>query len=198
MVLVAWAALFADLYHIVRGSTSDPVLDVSTRVFLVGVVVAALAAWWLRRPPGIMGASRLGEGSFQKTLGVAGALLAATVFMAAYSVHHTPRPSQLDSILAASGETRGPVMIIGDTDVFAAFGDRMQHRVVDGGQGGVAGERVITSPNRLDARITAIKPAAVVVGPTNEPGVLPGWSPPGYRLLYVDGVNDVYFHENPR
>jgi hypothetical protein len=88
-------------------------------------------------------------------------------------------------------------MIIGDTDVFAAFGDRMQHRVVDGGQGGAAGEAVISSPNRLDARIRAIHPAAVVVGPSNEPGVLPGWSPAGYRLLYIDGGNDVYVHESP-
>ncbi len=197
MILVAWAALVADLYHILRGSTSDPVLDVSTRVLLVSVVVAALTAWWLWRLPGFMGATRPGGGRFQKSLGVAVALLVATVFIAAYSVHRAPRPSRLDSSLAASGEARGPIMIIGDTDVFAAFGDRMQHRVVDGGQGGAAGEAVISSPNRLDARIRAIHPAAVVVGPSNEPGVLPGWSPAGYRLLYIDGGNDVYVHESP-
>jgi hypothetical protein len=199
--VVAWLAVGYDLWAIVRGvhlaSVPEAVMRTPRGVYLSIALVGAfaVAAMSMRvrsaRPRLVI--------SSRPPIAVGGAVvtLAAGVCagLSIVAVRHAPAPSQLDIALAASGRPHGPVMIDGDGDVLGAMGNKLQHHVVSAGGGGASHQIPFSSPALLDARLRSVDPAAVIVGPANWPGVIPGWSPPGYRLLYDQSGHRIYIKD---
>ncbi len=106
--------------------------------------------------------------------------------------HETPVATPLDRLMAADGQPQGTVMVIGVTDVLSTLGSDLQHRLRPAGAGGAAGERPAAGAAQLDAVVARQAPAAIVVGPGDQPGVVAGWRPPGYRDAGLIGPNRVF------
>jgi hypothetical protein len=87
-------------------------------------------------------------------------------------------------------------MIIGDIDAFAAVGYDLRHHLVSAGGGGAPHQVPLMVPEQLNDRVASVHPPAIVVGPLGNPGVIPGWRPEGYRLLYTFSVYKVYIAVN--
>ncbi|MGI8491845.1 MAG: hypothetical protein ACR2NJ_03660 [Acidimicrobiales bacterium] len=215
MQLVAWAAVVADIVSIVHGSSFNPDVDASKPILaagaLVGIVVAGVL-WqtdWLTwvRPVARPGAvPRPGARPAVQPIAVIGMTTVVLVGAGALlAVRHSPNTTALDQVLAASANAassngdraasartaRGPVMIIGDTNIFLTLGAKLNHHLIGAGTG-AAGEVPINSATGLDRAVRAARPVAIVVGPVGQPGVIPGWSPAGYHLAGTTGGNRVY------
>jgi hypothetical protein len=195
---VAWIAVGYDLWAILRGvhlsSVPEAVMRTPRGAFVAVALAGALVVMVLlvRLQSGV--SRRMIAGA--PPLAVRGAALTLAVCicgaMSIVAVRHAPVPSQLDVALASSGRPTGPVMIDGDGDVLGAMGNKLQHHVVSAGGGGASHQVPLLSRVLLDARVRSVDPAAVIVGPTNWPGVIPGWTPPGYHLLYDQSGHRVY------
>jgi hypothetical protein len=219
--VIAWVAITADLVSISHGSAFNADVSVTSLDLLAaaaGGAVVAVGLWRLDVPArsaarrsAIVGVAGInGLAGLSGLAGVAAAAVLVTGMGAVLAKHGAPIPTALDRALEvrangqngqspdltsegvarANSNTR-PVMVIGDTDLFAAMGLKLNYKVVAPGQGGV-GEIPITNSTQLDRILGTIKPAAVVVGPLGQPGVISDWVPPGYALVGIVNGNREY------
>jgi hypothetical protein len=195
---VAGIAIGYDIWGVLHGVhlSSVPAAGIQTpsaRVIVVALVGSAVAVFFLGRWRSGESWRRLAN--MPKVAAGSGVLALALVSAAALSVEavrHAPSPSRLDRALMSAGRPQGPVMIDGDGDVLGAMGNRLQHYVVSAGGSGAPHQAPLSTPALLDARVRSVDPAAVIVGPANWPGVIPGWTPPGYSLLYSESGRRIY------
>ncbi len=199
LLSVAWASFVFDLYHILSGSPSlsfpppgappDWVIAVS-----LGVTVVAMSLLLLASKGGRRQLHLATWRAHRAAACVAGGLAVAAVALAV--AHEEPVPNPLDRALSSAGRPAGPVMIIGDIDAFAAVGYDLRHHLVSAGGGGAPHQVPLMVPEQLNDRVASVHPPAIVVGPLGNPGVIPGWRPEGYRLLYTFSVYKVYIAVN--
>jgi 4-amino-4-deoxy-L-arabinose transferase-like glycosyltransferase len=188
--LIAWIGIGADLVTISKGASFTTNVNVSKGDLAAAALVALIVGLVLLR-------TRLGNVVLRprdptRTWAGAGTVaLAGVVAVAALAVHRAPAHSNLDTALDGVGKGSGTVMVIGDTNVLEALGSKLDHRVIAPGTGR-AGEVPITDPVALDRAIAADQPSVVLLGPDAAPGVIPDWTPPGYKQFAITGANHEY------
>jgi len=196
---VAWIAVGYDLWAVLHGvhlaSVPEAAMPKTRGAFvllaLAGALVVAVWLVWSRPSPSRPNIATLPPITIGTTV-----VVLAIAALSIVAVRHAPAPSRLDMALAVAGRPRGPVMIDGDGDVLGAMGDKLEHQVVSAGGGGAAHQTPLSKAVLLDARVRSVDPAALIVGPTNWPGVIPGWAPLGYRLLYNQAGRHIYIKDS--
>jgi len=199
-LVVSWLALGTDLWTILRGIAGNTSRAPTVPMVLVAAGGAIFVGLVVRSPRRFSNYVALAGSHVTRGL-VAGAVAVASCgALTLIAIRNAPTPSPLDRALAATGRSRGKVMIDGLTDVFYAVGNELQYTVVSAGGGGAAHQVLLDSPALLDARIRRVAPVALIVGTISIAGVtvsgaIPGWTPPGYRLLYTTYGTDVYVRD---
>ncbi len=121
-------------------------------------------------------------------------LIAAAAVVATAHLQAAPDPSPVDAALSAADHSDLPVLLFDVGDVAALLGPNLKGNVVAAGIGPVGAERPIRSITQLNARITALHPALVVISDIADFDVVPpGWTPrPAWRSLGIEDGFAVY------
>lgn len=191
--VVGWIALIGDLFNLLRHPTTvNHDLYRSTSSVAVGVVAAlAVMAVLVWNKPALR-AWRASTRASLLTVSAAG-LIVAIGAGTAVTTHRASNPTLLTSLSHPS--SRHTVMIIDAKDVVAALGPHLEYPVIGSGVGS-GHEIALTDPAALNRQIDTTEPAAIFLGPAG-PGVIPGWTPPGYRLLGISGEDKVFVPSLP-
>ena len=187
-VVVGSIALIADVFNLLRHPTTinhDLYRSASSAAVGVVAALAVMAVLVWNKPA--LNAWRASTRAALLTVWAAG-LIVAVGAGTALTTHRSSNPTLLTSLSDPS--SRHTVMIIDARDVVAALGPHLEYRLIGPGVGS-GHEIALTDPATLDRRIATSKPAAIFLGPAG-PGVIPGWTPPGYRLIGMSGQDKVF------
>jgi hypothetical protein len=119
------------------------------------------------------------------------AITGGLIVTAALRLQPPPEPR---TISVALRDGPGSVVVMDVTNVQAVLGPNLHTPIVAAGIGPTGAQAPITTSAALTRRIVALHPAAVVVGDTGDPNVIPtGWKPPSsWQELGVESFGTVY------
>lgn len=217
--IFGWVCIGVDLVSISHGSATTTNVAVSASDLAVASLGGALVTgvMWsgdFRATSKRIVAAMSGFARFSATAGglaIASAAVLATGAVSAIAVRAAPVPSAFDRAISdRSGQLTGEslsaanqlsgsgnsVMVIGDTNLFSALGARLNENLVTPARGS-GNEIPVSDPRQLDAIVESLKPVGIVVGPQGQPGVIPGWTPPGYTYVGTANGNREYVATPP-